>query len=230
MANLGPEALLQKGRTEGQTKMIRFPDGRIVCHEWSGGKWNALGDVVGAAGGTQASSGKKLYQGKEYDYVFDVDISDTMPPLKLPYNRGEDPWMAAQQFIHQHELPQTYLDQVANFIVQNSESAPVMAAPASSSYQDPFTGAGRYIPGSGNDFSSSGGNVDPFTGASSYSTSSNPSVPVNFVPRSGQNLDPLTGGDSHTSGAMVGRKKHFPFAEYITIATIDSEKVLTKLK
>lgn len=29
---------------------------------------------------------KQLYQGKEYDYVFDVDIQDGVPPLKLPYN------------------------------------------------------------------------------------------------------------------------------------------------
>lgn len=29
---------------------------------------------------------KSLYEGKEYDYVFDVDIKDGVPPLKLPYN------------------------------------------------------------------------------------------------------------------------------------------------
>lgn len=29
---------------------------------------------------------KQLYQGKEYDYVFDVDIQDGVPPLKLPFN------------------------------------------------------------------------------------------------------------------------------------------------
>lgn len=83
----GPEALLQKGR-DGQTKMIRQPDGKVLCYEWSNGKWNSLGDVVGAAGGTQDTSGKSLFEGKEYDYVFTVDISDSAPPLKLPYNRG----------------------------------------------------------------------------------------------------------------------------------------------
>lgn len=29
---------------------------------------------------------KQLYEGKEYDYVFDVDVSEGMPALKLPYN------------------------------------------------------------------------------------------------------------------------------------------------
>ena len=32
------------------------------------------------------SGRKQLYEGKEYDYVFDVDIKDGEPALKLPYN------------------------------------------------------------------------------------------------------------------------------------------------
>jgi hypothetical protein len=38
--------------------------------------------VVDAIG----SGRKQLYEGQEYDYVFDVDVSEGMPPLKLPYN------------------------------------------------------------------------------------------------------------------------------------------------
>lgn len=120
----GPEALLQRGK-EDETKIIRHPDGKIICYQYSEGKWNSLGDVVGAAGGSQESSGKNLFEGKEYDYVFSVDISDTAPPIKLPYNRGEDPWMAAQKFIHKNELPQSYLDDVANFIIKNSAPATI---------------------------------------------------------------------------------------------------------
>ena len=44
--------------------------------------WQKIGDVVDAVG----QGRKQLYQGKEYDYVFDVDIKDGVPPLKLPYN------------------------------------------------------------------------------------------------------------------------------------------------
>ena len=29
---------------------------------------------------------KQLHEGKEYDYVFDVDIREGMPPLKLALN------------------------------------------------------------------------------------------------------------------------------------------------
>lgn len=225
----GPEALLQKGR-EDQTKMIRHPDGKIICYQWSNGKWNSLGDVVGAAGGTQETSGKKLFEGKEYDYVFSVDVDDNAPPLKLPYNRGEDPWMSAQNFIHKNELPQSYLDQVANFIIKNSDNAPIIET-SSGSYHDPFTGAGRYIPGGESEFNTDSGNVDPFTGSTSYSTGqhTNASVPVNFIPRSGQNLDPFTGSSSHTTTSSTS-VKHFPYSQFTTITTCDPAKVLTKLK
>lgn len=32
------------------------------------------------------SGRKQLFDGREYDYVFDVDIAEGQPPLKLPYN------------------------------------------------------------------------------------------------------------------------------------------------
>lgn len=44
--------------------------------------WQKIGDVVDAVG----SGRKQLYEGKEYEYVFDVDVQEGMPPLKLPYN------------------------------------------------------------------------------------------------------------------------------------------------
>lgn len=37
---------------------------------------------------------------QEYDFVFSVDIKDGAPPIKLPFNKTEDPWVAAQAFIH----------------------------------------------------------------------------------------------------------------------------------
>jgi hypothetical protein len=52
--------------------------------QWDGASssWQKIGDVVDAVG----SGRKQLYEGKEFDYVFDVDIHDGVPPLKLPYN------------------------------------------------------------------------------------------------------------------------------------------------
>ncbi|KAH8293229.1 hypothetical protein KR018_000535 [Drosophila ironensis] len=203
----GPEALLSNGTREGQLKMVRHADGSVKAYSWELGNWNLVGDVTGGTGGTEQTSGKKLHEGKEYDFVFNVDISDTEPPIKLPYNRGEDPWQAAQAFIHRNNLPQAYLEQVANFIVTNSESAPVVdQAPAG--YQDPFTGGSRYVPGSSTTNVQSGGNVDPFTGGSSYSSRQS-RVDVNFASQA---------------------DRHFPLSSYRTFDACDAGKVLEKMK
>lgn len=64
----GPESLLQEG-TEGQTRLVRQPNGKILCYQWTKNSWECLGDVMGASGGTTETSGKSLYEGKEYDFV-----------------------------------------------------------------------------------------------------------------------------------------------------------------
>lgn len=40
-----------------------------------------------------------MLHGKEYDYVFDIDVGDGMT-LKLGYNSGENPYLVAQVINH----------------------------------------------------------------------------------------------------------------------------------
>ena len=121
----GPEFLAQKsGTKEGQVQMIRENDGSVTAHTWSSAtkQWVAVGTVVDSA----ASSGRKVeYLGQDYDYVFDVDIEDGKPPLKLPYNLSQNPYEAATKFIEDNELPMSYLEQTANFIVTNTQGATI---------------------------------------------------------------------------------------------------------
>lgn len=87
------------GKKDGAVKMIRDGDNvdayqvstcapredrYLILHQWEAeqNKWTKIGTVVDAVG----SGRKQLYEGKEYDYVFDVDIQDGAPALKLPYN------------------------------------------------------------------------------------------------------------------------------------------------
>ncbi|KAI5644066.1 PUL domain-containing protein [Phthorimaea operculella] len=170
----GPEALLEPGKSDGATKLVRRGT-NVKCYSWSMAEntWNEIGDVMGA---NPPSEGKTMHQGKEYDFVFSVDIKDGAPPIKLPYNKNEDPWVAAQAFIHKNELPQVYLDQVANFIITNAK---LDALPASSNgYADPFTGESRYVPGSTERPAGvpPPSTADPFTGAGAYTTASAGSV------------------------------------------------------
>lgn len=121
----GPEFITEKsGTKEGQVQMIRENDGSVTAHTWSSAtsQWVSVGTVVDSA----ASSGKKVeYLGQDYDYVFDVDIEDGKPPLKLPYNLSQNPYEAATKFIEDNDLPISYLDQVANFIVTNTQGATI---------------------------------------------------------------------------------------------------------
>ncbi|KAK2793994.1 hypothetical protein FQN51_000967 [Onygenales sp. PD_10] len=155
----GPDFLKQKsGTKEGQVQMIRQDDGSVTAHTWSiaSQEWISVGTVVDSA----ASSGKKVeYLGQDYDYVFDVDIEDGKPPLKLPYNLSQNPFEAATTFIQENELPMGYLDQVANFITTNTQGATI--GPSTQSQQplppgaDPWGQENRYRPGDGSSNSAS---------------------------------------------------------------------------
>lgn len=163
----GLEALGQQGRKDGQNLMIRNND-KVEVYQWStsSGTWQKIGDVVDAVG----QGRRQIYNGREYDYVFDVDIKDGVPPLKLPFNVTENPFMVAQKFLEDNDLPLSYIDEVVRFIEKNT--AGVNIGSSNSEFVDPFTGASSYRVGSGTAPGGGQGFLDPFTGASSYRTSS----------------------------------------------------------
>jgi phospholipase A-2-activating protein len=141
----GPEFLTQKsGTKEGQVQMINEANGNIAAYQWSSAanQWVNVGTVVDAAG---SSGVKSTYDGKDYDFVFDVDIEDGKPPLKLPYNLSQNPYEVAQKFCADNKLPITYLDQVTNFIVQNTQGATI--GQSTSQGADPWGTDARYRPG-----------------------------------------------------------------------------------
>jgi phospholipase A-2-activating protein len=148
----GPEFLTQRsGTKEGQVQMILESNGNVSAYQWStaANQWLNVGTVVDSAG----SGGRKIsHNGKEYDYVFDVDIEDGKPPLKLAYNLNQNHYEAARKFIDDNELPVTYLDQVANFIIQNTQGATL--GQSSGPGADPWGSESRYRPGDANEVSS----------------------------------------------------------------------------
>ncbi|CAD6591032.1 MAG: hypothetical protein TREMPRED_005963 [Tremellales sp. Tagirdzhanova-0007] len=162
----GMEALGREGKKDGQVLMIKN-NGVVEAYQWSGpsSTWQQIGQVVDAIG----SGRKQLFEGQEYDYVFDVDVSEGMPPLKLPYNVTENPWLAAQKFLNKNDLPESYVEQVVEFIEKNTEGVKLGQGGEGSTYVDPYTGASRYT-GATNSKGPTSGGVDPFTGSSAYST------------------------------------------------------------
>lgn len=65
--------------------------------------------------------------------MFDVDIEDGKPPLKLPYNLSENPYERARNFLEGNKLPLTYLDNVVQFIEQNTKGATLGEGPVEES-------------------------------------------------------------------------------------------------
>jgi len=237
----GPEALLVPGSKQEQTKLIK-KDGIVEAHQWdtSAGQWKKVGEVTGAAGeeGTKRTDGKEEYEGKLYDYIFNIDIKEGAPPLKLPFNITDDPWMAAQTFLHKNELSQAFLDQVANFIIGNTKGITIGAAP--SNVSDPFTGQGRYVPGSAAVNTQSTGS-DPFTGHGRYV----PGNAQNNIQSGGS--DPFTGQGRYVPAGTPGNNvemaspnksvpnesnqfQYFPEKNYLKFVTGKSTQIISKLK
>ncbi|KAI0273434.1 phospholipase A-2-activating protein [Gloeopeniophorella convolvens] len=213
----GPEALNTPGRKPGEVKMVQ--NGAVTeAHQWdsTSNQWQKIGEVVDAVG----SGRKQLYEGREYDYVFDVDIQDGVPPLKLPYNANENPFSAAQRFLEKNDLPLTYVDQVVQFIEKNAGGVNLGG---NEEYMDPFTGASRYrasgpapsVP-PGSTFS------DPYTGGSRY-ISSGPATPSTTASSSG---DPLTGSSRYVAGSAPMASQQPP-APIPTPSVIPVAKVLS---
>lgn len=194
----------------------------IEAHQWSAQSqsWQKIGEVVGS------SKSKQTYEGKEYDYVFDIDVgAGPNGNLKLPYNVTENPYDAAQRFLLEHELPQSFMDQVADFIIKNAEGVNL-----GSGYQDPFTGGSRYTPAS-NTSAASGGHtyMDPFTGSGSYR-------PDSAAPATTTNAtysDPFTGSGSYRPGGAAAspqQNKVLPIRGYLTLKQANPDAVLNKIK
>uniref|UniRef100_A0A674EMQ7 Phospholipase A2-activating protein n=1 Tax=Salmo trutta TaxID=8032 RepID=A0A674EMQ7_SALTR len=192
----GREHLEEPGNRDGQTRLIKEGQ-NVEAYQWSvaDSRWMKIGDVVG--GSNQQTSKKVNYEGKEYDFVFTIDINEGGPSMKLPYNVTDDPWLTAHNFLQKNELSPMFLDQVANFIIENTKGHTLGAAAPSAA--DPFTGratepssyyrllhylfrflthTGRYIPGAADNRAGFG--ADPFTGEGAYSSAASRQTSTNI--------------------------------------------------
>ncbi|XP_076144610.1 phospholipase A-2-activating protein [Alosa pseudoharengus] len=218
----GREHLDEPGNRDGQTRLIKEDD-HVEAYQWSvsEARWMKIGDVVG--GSSQQKSERVMYEGKEYDFVFTIDVNEGGPSMKLPYNVTEDPWLTAHNFLQKNDLSPMFLDQVANFIIENTKGHTLGPAPSSS---DPFTGSGRYIPGASDD-GLRGGAADPFTGAGRYIPGSGPSPPG-----SAGVADPFTGGSAYSSASnrQTRTNIYFPKTDGVTFEQANATQILAKLK
>ncbi|OCT97805.1 phospholipase A-2-activating protein isoform X1 [Xenopus laevis] len=216
----GRDHLNEPGTRDGQTRLIK-EDGKVEAYQWSTGegRWMKIGDVVGSSGATQQTSGRVLFEGKEYDYVFTIDVNESGPSHKLPYNLTEDPWLVAYNFLQKNDLNPMFLDQVAKFIIDNTAG---QTPSTNLGYTDPLTGGGRYIPGSS---STDNNGADPFTGGNRYVPGS--SLQSDY---SAAAADPFTGKNAYRSSTAPTPNAYFPKTKPVTFDQANPSQILGKLK
>ncbi|PWZ00297.1 PFU-domain-containing protein [Testicularia cyperi] len=217
----GPEALATAGTKDGQTKMVKVGD-VVEAHSWNSGagRWDKIGEVVGGVG----SGSKKLFEGKEYDYVFDVDIADGVPPLKLPFNCSENPYAAAQRFLEKNDLSQEYIDQVVKFIEQNTQGVSL----GGEQYVDPYTGGSRYQPAGGNTGSRAPAPAAAAAAAAAPQTSNTAGAADRYT--GSRNVDPYTSSTSSTTtAASSSSPRILPQTQFLAFKTANFGAIRQKL-
>ncbi|CAK8542111.1 unnamed protein product [Lathyrus sativus] len=134
----GLDALKIPGTSDGQTKVVKEGDNG-VAYAWNMAeqKWDKIGEVVDGPEG----SSRPLFDGAQYDYVFDVDIGDGIPIRKLPYNRSDNAYDVADKWLLKEGLPLSFREQVVQFILQNSGQKDITF---DASFRDPYTGSNAY--------------------------------------------------------------------------------------
>ena len=171
-----PSILANPGARDGQIVVVK--EGSCgVAYSWDSSKsdWERIGEVVSEPSNTidESHKVKKWHDGQEWDYVFDVDVADGVPPLKLALNRGDNPYDVADRFIEAYNLPVSYQEQIVQFILQNTDGAEVQQITEDNGFVDPYTGASAYVPPPPSANTSeaiggigqvTGGGVDPYTG------------------------------------------------------------------
>ena len=107
-----------RGNTPGRSAdqvMVFNKDGEIIAAQWISGSWVIVGTVTGSGDGGYV---KEVW----YDHVMPVEIEgpNGVMALKLGHNNGENPFVAAQRFIDQNDMSQSYLNQIADWITARS--------------------------------------------------------------------------------------------------------------
>lgn len=69
-----------------------------------------------AAAQDQTKGQGEVFEGKHYDFVLRIDVSDDAEPLPLPINRADDRQQAALDFVVLHKLPESYGERIVEFI------------------------------------------------------------------------------------------------------------------
>ncbi|CAM9388989.1 unnamed protein product [Pylaiella littoralis] len=129
-----------RGKSEGQVQVFQRA-GKAIAAQWSAASstWIEVGEVMGASEAGQVD-------GETFDrvYVIEVEgVGGAVRKLQIGYNNGQNPFVAAQKFIDKNELPQSYLNQIADHLTKMAgETAPTIGVESGAAAGAGFSGVG----------------------------------------------------------------------------------------
>lgn len=93
-------------------------------------------NVQVAAAGQKPPPETHTIDGKQYDYVWHVDLGEGLPMLKLGHNREDDPMVSAQHFIYKNNLDVEHIQTIVQFIRKNSEPLEITTEAAGNDFME----------------------------------------------------------------------------------------------
>lgn len=111
------------GKKEGEVKVFNN-DGKGEAYCWQKGKWEYLGEMVGANGtmGKRHYEGDKFFPKGDYDFIFDIQ-DDSGKTRLLPFSKGDNPLEATEKFIAREQISIAFKEQILNFIIKNTKGS-----------------------------------------------------------------------------------------------------------
>ena len=106
-----------KGKKEGEVKVFvskKTPE----AYMWKAGAWNLVGEVIGSNRKSKFE-GDRFFPKGDYEFIFDIQDESGGSRL-LPFNKQDNPLVAAEKFLAREELSVGYKEQIINFIKKNA--------------------------------------------------------------------------------------------------------------
>ncbi|CAJ1433075.1 unnamed protein product, partial [Effrenium voratum] len=109
------------GKKNGEVKMFN-DNGTVFAFMWNAGAriWDKVGEVMGSEVQKKHYEGDDVFPKGEYDFVFDVDMGPSRGTSQLPYNKGQNPLLAAENFCAREQIHKSNTEQIRQFIIQNA--------------------------------------------------------------------------------------------------------------
>lgn len=112
------DALKQPGKKNGQVKVVNVAGRSVpIAYQWSDDlhEWIEIGEAMGASGSNGPSRGKAKLDGKEYDFVSDIWLTEEQK-VQLGFNADDDPTEVTDRFCALYQIPADMRQQIYEFV------------------------------------------------------------------------------------------------------------------